>query len=466
MSAADLAWLTIAEAASLIRDRELSPVEYVEALYARADAYDDQIDSYLRVTRDIAIDEARQAEQEIAEGTYRGPMHGIPYGLKDIIDYAGVPTTAHSKILAENVPDHDATVTARLREAGGVLLGKMATHEFALGGPSFDLPWPPARNPWNRDYFTGGSSSGSAAAVAAGFMPAALGSDTGGSVRNPASLCGLVGMKPTYGRVSRAGVLPLSFTLDTVGPLTRTVEDNAIVLNVIAGPDPRDIASAQLTPPDFTTDLRKGVQGLRIGVIRHFYDRDMEAHPDVTRAVEDAAELLGGLGAQVGEVELESLDVYASCNRTILLSEAYAVHERWLRERPSDYGASLRQRLLPGAFIRAVDYVQATRLRRRLIHQFEEAMGDFDVAVTVSSMDPPARIEDATELARTYPRQARAPFNAIGCPALVLPVGFTESGLPLSMQIVGRAFDELTVYRVAHAYEQATGWTARRPPLH
>ena len=466
MSTADLAWLTIAQAASLIRDRELSPVEYVEALYARSDAYDNQLQSYLRVTRDIAISEAKQAEQEIAAGAYRGPMHGIPYGLKDIIDYAGVPTTAHSKILEHNVPDRDATVTTRLREAGGVLMGKMATHEFAIGGPSFDLPWPPARNPWDRDYFTGGSSSGSGAAVAAGFMPAALGSDTGGSVRNPASLCGLVGMKPTYGRVSRAGVVPLSFTLDTVGPLTRTVEDNAIVLNMIAGPDPRDIASAQLTPPDFTTDLRKGVQGLRVGVIRHFYTRDMEAQPDVTQAVEDAVELLGGLGAQVSEMQLEPLDVYASCNRTILLSEAYAVHERWLKERPSDYGASLRQRLLPGAFIRAVDYVQATRLRRRLMHQFDDAMRDFDVAITVSSMDPPGRIEDATEMARTYPRQARVPFNVIGCPALVLPVGFTESGLPLSMQIVGRAFDESTVYRAAHAYEQATDWTARRPPLH
>ena len=466
MITADLAWLTLAQAAVLIRDRELSPVEYVEALYARSDAYDNQLQSYLRTTRDIAISEAKQAEQEISEGSYRGPLHGIPYGLKDIIDYAGVPTTAHSKILEHNVPDRDATVTTRLREAGGVLMGKMATHEFAIGGPSFDLPWPPARNPWDRDYFTGGSSSGSGAAVAAGFMPAALGSDTGGSVRNPASLCGLVGMKPTYGRVSRAGVVPLSFTLDTVGPLTRTVEDNAIVLNMIAGPDPRDAASAQLTPPDFTTDLRKGARGLRVGVIRHFYTRDMEAQPDVTQAVEDAVKLLGGLGAQVSELQIEPLDVYASCNRTILLSEAYAVHERWLKERPSDYGASLRQRLLPGAFIRAVDYVQATRLRRRLMQQFDEAMRDFDVAITVSSMDPPGRIEDATEMARTYPRQARVPFNVIGCPALVLPVGFTESGLPLSMQIVGRAFDEPTVYRAAHAYEQATDWTARRPPLH
>ncbi len=465
MTAADLPWLTIAEAASLIRDRELSPVEYVEALYARSDRLDARLHSYIRVTRDIAMREAKRAEAEIAGGTNRGPLHGMPYGLKDIVDYAGVPTTAHSRLLQDNVPDRDATVTARLKEAGGALLGKMATHEFALGGPSFDLPWPPPRNPWNTDYFTGGSSSGSAAAVAAGFMPAALGSDTGGSVRGPASLCGLVGMKPTYGRVSRTGVLPLAYSLDTVGPLTRTVEDSALVLNAIAGHDPRDIASADVTQPDFTADLQAGVRGLRVGVVRHFYTRDIEADPEVLRGIEDAVDVLARLGAHVQEMQLQPLDVYASCSRTIIMSEAYAVHEKWLQERPSDYGASLRQRLLPGAFIRAVDYVHAIRLRRQLVQHFDDAMRDFDIAVTASSMDPPPRIEDTDEVERTYPRQARNPFNVIGGPALVLPVGFTESGLPLSMQIVGRPFDEPTVYRTGYAYERETDWTTRRPPL-
>ena len=304
MTAADIPWLTIAEAADLIHDRRLSPVEYVEALYARSDKYDSQLNSYIRITRDIATQEARRAEAEIAGGTYRGPLHGIPYGLKDIVDYAGVPTTGHSKLLQENIPDRDAVVTDKLKDAGSVLLGKMATLEFALGGPSFDLPWPPARNPWDRDYFTGGSSSGSAAAVAAGFMPAALGTDTGGSVRGPASLCGLVGMKPTYGRVSRTGVLPLSYSLDTVGPLTRTVEDNAVLLNAISGHDPRDAASADVAQPDFTTGLRTGVRGLRVGVIRHFYTRDMEAHPEVIRGFEAAVDVLRKLGAQVREMEL------------------------------------------------------------------------------------------------------------------------------------------------------------------
>ena len=461
----DLAWMGIAEAAALIRERRLSPVEYVEALYRRSDALDGDVHAYIHPTREIALRQAGEAAAEIAAGGYRGALHGIPYGLKDIIDCAGVPTTAHSRILAENVATEDAAVTERLSAAGGVLMGKMATHEFALGGPSFDLPWPPPRNPWNLDHFTGGSSSGSAAAVAAGFLPAALGTDTGGSVRGPASLCGIVGMKPTYGRVSRRGVFPLAFSLDTVGPLTRSVEDNALMLSAIAGHDPGDPASSREPVPDLAADLRAGVRGLRIGLIRHFYADDMEAHPEVAGAVEEAAGVLARLGARVEPVEFEQLGLYAACSRTLITSEAYAVHERWLRERPGDYGASLRQRLLPGAFVRAVDYVHAMRLRRELVEQFESAMGAFDVVVTVSSMDPPPPIEDEDEVARTYPRQARQPFNVLGVPALALPVGFTRSGLPLSMQIAGRAFDEATVYRAAYAYEQEVGWTARRPPL-
>ena len=461
----DLAWMGIAEAAALIRERRLSPAEYVEALYRRSDALDRDVHAYIHPTPEIALRQAKEAASEIAAGGYRGALHGIPYGLKDIIDCAGVPTTAHSRILAGNVAAEDAAVTERLSAAGGVLMGKMATHEFALGGPSFDLPWPPPRNPWNLDHFTGGSSSGSAAAVAAGFLPAALGTDTGGSVRGPASLCGIVGMKPTYGRVSRRGVFPLAFSLDTVGPLTRSVEDNALVLSAIAGHDPGDPASSREPVPDLAADLRAGVRGLRIGLVRHFYAGDMEAHPEVADAVEEAAAVLARLGARVEPLELEPLGLYAACSRTLITSEAYAVHERWLRERPGDYGASLRQRLLPGAFVRAVDYVHAMRLRRELVEQFESAMGAFDVAVTVSSMDPPPPIDDEDEIARTYPRQARQPFNVLGVPALALPAGFTPDGLPLSMQIAGRAFDEATVYRAAYAYEQETGWTARRPPL-
>ena len=236
----DLAWLTVAEAAELLRGRKLSPVEYAKALIARVERHDGKLNAFLRFTPDLALEDARRAEAEIARGAWRGPLHGVPYGLKDIVDYAGLPTTAHSKILRDNVAATDAAVAAKLKAAGGVFMGKLSTHEFATGGPSFDLPWPPARNPWNRDHFCGGSSSGAGAATAAGFVPMAIGTDTGGSVRNPASMCGIAGMKATYGLVSRRGVLPLAYSLDHVGPLTRTVRDNALLLDLIAGHDPLD----------------------------------------------------------------------------------------------------------------------------------------------------------------------------------------------------------------------------------
>jgi len=461
----DVHWLTITEASSLICERKLSPVEYVEALFARVDRLDGVLNSFIRPMQESALTEARRAQDEIAAGIYRGPMHGVPYGLKDIIDYAGVPTTAHSRVLLDNVPTEDATITRRLKEAGAIVMGKMATHEFAIGGPCFDLPWPPARNPWNPARFTGGSSTGSGAAVAAGLMPAALGSDTGGSVRSPASYCGLVGMKPTYGRVSRAGVVPLAFSLDTIGPLTRTVEDNALLLNLLAGADPRDPTSSRINVPDFTRDLHLGVRGLRIGVVRHFYTEDMKADPEVEAGMEDAIGVFHRLGAQVSEARLHPLEIYASCNRNILLAEAYSIHERWLQDRPGDYGALTRRRLLAGAFVRAVEYLQSTRIRGQLIRDFEVTMRDYDVLVTVSSMDPPLAIEDPEAMEYSYARQARNAFNVIASPAISIPVGFTEDGLPLSMQIIGRAFDEGTVYRVAQAYEDETPWNERRPPL-
>ncbi len=461
----DLAYLTVAEAGRRIRNRELAPTAYVAALFERVRAFDPQLNAFLRPMEAEAMREAERAEAELAAGRNRGPLHGIPYGLKDIIDVAGVPTTAHSKILADNVARTDATVTRRLREAGGVLMGKLSTHEFAIGGPSFDLPWPPARNPWNRDCHPGGSSSGSGAGLAAGFFPAALGTDTGGSVRNPASQNAIVGMKPTYGRVSRAGVVPLSFSLDHVGPMTRTVEDNAILLNILAGYDPADPASARAAVPDFTAQLGQGVKGLRIGVIRRFYTSDMEAHPEMARSIEEALLVLRDLGAELCEIDPGPLQDYAVVNRIILMSEAYAVHEQWLQKRPEDYGALTRERLLAGAFYRAVDYVQALRRRAILTQRFNATLRDVDVAITASSMEPSCRIDDAAEVARTYPRQARAAINVTGNPALALPTGFSSEGLPLSMQIIGRPFDEATVYRVAHAYEQATDWHRRRPPL-
>ena len=461
----ELAYLTLAEASTRLRRKELSPVEYTQELLERIHTHDAGFNTFLLQTPELALRQARQAEADIQAGNWRGPLHGIPYGLKDIIDVEGLPTTGHSRILADNLARADAFVAQRLRAAGAVLLGKLSTHEFALGGPCFDLPWPPARNAWNRDYFPGGSSSGSGAALAAGFLPAALGSDTGGSVRNPASMCGIVGMKATYGRVSRRGVLPLSYSLDHVGPMTRTVTDNALLLNVISGHDPQDPGSSRDAVPDFSAVLEEGVNGLRVGVIRRFYNGDFEADAEMAESIEDAVRTLARQGAEIQEIDPGPLADYSSTNRMILLSEAYAIHEKWLQQRPADYAALTRQRLLPGAFFRAVDYVHALRQREVLRQRFNDCMASVDVAVTASSMEPACPIEDAELCERLYGRQARAPFNLTGSPALAVPTGFASTGLPLSMQIIGRPGDEATVYRVARAHERETQWTSRHPEL-
>lgn len=461
----DPAFLTLAQAAELLRAKKLSPVEYAQALIARIERHDGRLNAFLRLAPEIALADARRAENEIMRGNWRGPMHGVPYGLKDIIDYAGLPTTAHSKILKDNVAAADAPVTQKLRAAGGVFMGKLSTHEFAIGGPCFDLPWPPARNPWNRDHFCGGSSSGSGVATAAGFLPVAIGTDTGGSVRNPATMCGVVGMKGTYGLVSRRGVLPLAFSLDHVGPLTRTVQDNALMLDLIAGHDPLDPASAAARIGGYTAELGRDVKGLRIGVIRHFYTRDIEADPEMVAGIEAAVAVLAGLGAKVREVQTAPLAQYAACNRTLMTSEAFAIHERWMQERPQDYGSLTRSRIMTGAFVRAADYVNATRVRARLAQSFHALFADVDVIVTASAMDPACRIDDPKAIEYTYGRQARAPFNVTGSPALSVPVGFSKAGLPLGMQLVGAPFTEALVYRVAHAYEQATHWADRHPAL-
>jgi aspartyl-tRNA(Asn)/glutamyl-tRNA(Gln) amidotransferase subunit A len=461
----DLAFLDVAAASALLKSKQLSPVEYTRALIERIEKFDGKLNAFLRFTPELALEDAKRAEAEIGKQQWRGTWHGIPYALKDIVDYAGLPTTAHSKLLQDNIAGADAVVTQRFRAAGAVFLGKLSTHEFAIGGPSFDLPWPPARNPWNRDHFPGGSSSGAGVATAAGFVPAAIGTDTGGSVRNPATMCGIVGMKPTYGLVSRRGVVPLSFSLDHVGPMTRTVRDNALLLDLIAGHDPADPGSVNRATGGYTAELERGVRGLRIGVIRHFYTHDMKADPEMAAGIEAAIRTLGELGAVVSEVQTASLDEYAACNRTILSSEAFAIHEQWMRERPQDYGALARERIMAGAFVRAADYVNATRLRRKLTAQFHALFDQVDVVLTASSLDPACRIDDPDMVEYTYGRQARAPFNVTGSPAISVPSGFSEAGLPLAIQLVGKPFSEALLYQVASAYEQATPWRDRHPQL-
>ena len=458
-------WLSATEIAKAYAAKTLSPVELLTAQLARIETLDPKLNAFIRLDAEGAMLAARQAEAEMAAGRNRGPLHGVPVGIKDIIDVAGLPTTGHSKILVDNVAKADAVVIQKLRAAGAVIMGKLSTHEFAIGGPSFDLPFPPARNPWNRDHHPGGSSSGSGAGVAAGLFPLALGTDTGGSVRNPASACGIVGLKPTYGLVSRRGVFPLSFTLDHVGPLTRTVADNALLLDVIAGHDPADPGSAPTQSRQFGRLLDRGVRNLRIGFVRHFHERDLPAHPEVAAALEDVARVLQAEGAQVDTITLPTLTEFAGINRVILCREAWSIHAPWLRERPGDYGQLARRRLLPGAFMTAGDYVGAQRRRTELIAAVEDKLRDYDVLLCASSMDPSSRMDDAEETARTYPRQARTPFNVTGHPALAMMAGLARTGLPVSVQFVGRYFDDATVLRVAAAYERATMWQHKKPPI-
>ncbi|WP_217362824.1 amidase [Roseicella sp. DB1501] len=458
--------LPLAEAAALIAARRLSPVELLQDCLARIAALEPQLHAVIRLLAEDAMAAARAAEAEIATHGPRTPLHGIPVGLKDIIDLAGQPTTCHSKLQLDRVAGTDAAVVARLRAAGAVFPAKLATHEFAIGGPAFDLPFPPARNPWNTAHHPGGSSSGSGAAVAARMLPAALGTDTGGSVRHPATHCGLVGLKPTYGLVSRRGVFPLSFTLDHVGPMTRTVRDNALLLNAIAGHDPGDPGSAARPAEDYTLGLNDGVAGLRIGFVRHFHAADVPASPEVAAALEAAAALLAAEGAAVRDVTLPPLGEFAAVNRAIMLPEAASVHEAWLRERPGDYAALTRRRLLPGMFISGADYVQAQRRRRQLTEAVQAAFAEVDLLLCASSMDPACLIEDAAEVERTYPRQARTPFNVTGHPAISVMCGVSKAaGLPLGLQLVGPAFGEALILRAAAAYERAAPWREMMPRL-
>jgi aspartyl-tRNA(Asn)/glutamyl-tRNA(Gln) amidotransferase subunit A len=458
-------WLSATQIAEAYAAKTLTPLRLVTDLLERIEVLDPKLNAFIRLDAEAALRAAEQATAELAAGRGRGPLHGVPVGIKDIINVAGLPTTCHSKILVNNVAKADAVVIQKLRQAGAIIMGKLSTHEFAIGGPSFDLPFPPARNPWNRDHHPGGSSSGSGAGVAAGFFPLALGTDTGGSVRNPASACGIVGLKPTYGLVSRRGVFPLSFTLDHVGPLTRTVADNALLLDAIAGHDPADPGSAATPAHGFGRLLDRGVRDLRIGFVRHFHERDLPAHPEVAAALDDVARVLQAEGAQVRTVTLPALTEFAGINRVILCSEAWSIHAPWLRERPGDYGALARRRLLPGAFMTAGDYVGAQRRRGEVIAAVEDRLRDFDVLLCASSMDPPSRMDDVEETARTYPRQARTPFNVTGHPALAMMAGLSHEGLPVSVQFAGRYFDDATVLRVAAAYERAAGWHKKKPPI-
>jgi Asp-tRNA(Asn)/Glu-tRNA(Gln) amidotransferase A subunit family amidase len=460
----DLAFITIAEAAKLIESRRLSPVELAHAKLARIEALNPQLDAFITVTADLALKQARTAETEIAAGHHRGPMHGIPFALKDLYDTAGILTSGHSKVCAQNIPRKDSAVTKKLYDAGGILLGKLAMTEFAHGGPCFDAQWPPARNPWNAEHFTGGSSSGSGSAVAAGFAPMAMGSDTGGSIRIPAAMCGTVGLKPTYGLVSRYGVIPNSWTFDHCGPLTWTAEDCAIALQAIAGYDPRDGGSIRFDVPDYRAALHRDVRGLRIGVIRHFFEEDLKVSDESVRAFDAALDVLERLGARIDTLRMRPLQDYLDVKATIAETEIFCVHHKELIARPGDFGLHFLAQTLAGCLFDASDYVHAQRERRAMIAEMEPIYEKYDVFMTVSA-GPAPRVDQYSILNAWIRPNIHTVFSVTGGPCIAICNGFTRDGLPLSMQIAGRPFDDATVLRAAHAYERATDWRARRPEL-
>ncbi|MBI2182313.1 MAG: aspartyl/glutamyl-tRNA amidotransferase subunit A [Deltaproteobacteria bacterium] len=466
MTADDLSYLTISEAAAGLRRKEFSPLELTKACLARIEAIDGKLHSFITVTADRALKQAGEAKKELHSGNDRGPLHGIPIALKDLYMTKGIRTTCHSAVLENWTPDHDATAVAKLQEAGTILLGKLGMHEFAFGGPSVDAPFPAVKNPWNTAHIPGGSSSGSGAALAAALCYGALGSDTGGSIRTPSSHCGVVGIKPTYGRVSRYGVVPLSWSLDHAGPMARSVEDCAILLQAIAGYDAKDPASANVAVPDFRAQLKDGIKGLRVGVPRAYWFDENKGTDSETEAVFNAAlKILESLGAVIVEIDGKAFSIARKANQTILVCEAYATHEKTLQATPMKFGSSVRRRMLEGAFLSAADYITAQRARSVLNDQICANFTCVDVFATPSAPRPPEACESMDPNEQNLRPNFTNPFNLTGLPAISVPCGFTSGNLPIGLQIAARPFEEATCFRVAYAYEQATEWHKRRPTL-
>jgi aspartyl-tRNA(Asn)/glutamyl-tRNA(Gln) amidotransferase subunit A len=460
LSVADLDLRGVSDA---LGRRELTSVEATEAYLRRIEAHDGVLRSYITVTADLALAQAKAADAEIGRGRRRGPVHGVPIALKDLIAVAGVKMTSGSQVLADHVPARDAFVTQRLRDAGAVFLGKLAMHEWAFGRPATDGPFPTGRNPWDVHRAPAGSSSGSAVAAAAGLCAGALGSDTGGSIRGPAAMCGRVGHKPTYGLVSRGGVLPLSWSLDHVGPMTRGVWDSAVLLQAIAGTDPDDTSTRGARTQDYVRHLEDGVRGLRLGVLTRYYVDFPGLNPEVRAAALTAFDVLRGEGAAVEDVDTPLLDLSLAVWAP-LLAEAYEYHAETLRNTPEKYREGLRTRLYMGALVTARDFLRAQRLRERLRRDVDALLSRVDALVFPGQAAPALRFEDfpTTGFAPASIRFT-APWNLLGLPAVVVPCGVSREGLPVSIQIVGRAFDDATVLRVARAYERATDWHTRRP---
>ena len=469
----ELPFLSATALAELLRRREVSPVEATVAYLARIEQVDPALNSYITVTADRAMAEARQAEAEIAAGNYRGPLHGVPVAVKDQFCTDGVLTTGGSSILSEYVPDYDATVMSKLKDAGAVLLGKLNMSEFAMGD-AFHHPYGRPRNPWDLSRNPGTSSSGSGAATAAFLCATSLGEDTAGSIRGPAAFCGLVGIRPTWGLVSRYGMLASTWSMDAAGPISRTVRDCAATLGAIAGYDPNDRYTSNAPVPDYLDGLDAGIRGLRVGVLSDRVSAD-GVEPEVRDAVTRAVGQLGELGAEVEEISIPLVAQSVAISTTLIYVDATAVHRRGLEEYPEKYDHNNRVRLLTGALIPAQAHHKANRLRQMLREQILDALSRVDVLALPASSVQATPIPTEPGLSRNGKeeflamlggrRSYTSPFNVAGVPALSINCGFTSDGLPVGLQLVGRPYDEPTVFRAAYAYEQATDWHTMRPPV-
>lgn len=464
--------LSLVATARLIHRRELSPVELVQAILDRIASYGKSLNAYIAWYAEEAIEAAKRAEDAVAHGRPLGPLHGIPIAVKDLFFTAGIPTTAGSRIFKDFVPSEDATVVRRLREAGAILLGKLNLHELAYGITSENPHFGAVRNPWDLNRIAGGSSGGSAAGVAASLCLASLGTDTGGSIRIPAACCGIVGLKPTYGRVSRDGVVPLAWSLDHVGPITRVVEDAALLLEVLASPDPHDVTASSLPVPQYSRMLGDSLKGVGIGLPTDSFFDAAEVDPSVMAAVEEAMRVLQDAGARVEDVSIPLLRHAPAIQFLTIASEATANHGRLLRTRGRELGVDVRRRLELGEFLGASQYLRAQQARRLLMRQFDAALRQVNLLVTptLPIVAPPLGAQTVTIRGiqkNIQPVMTRftSPLNLTGLPAISIPCGTTTEGMPVGLQIIGRAFDEATVLRAAFAYQRATPWHTRRPPL-
>ena len=470
MSAGELCFAPARELARLIADRRLSSVELTRTYLERIQRFDSSLRAYITVDEDRALSHARHADEALSRGDVLGPLHGLPLALKDNIATRGLRTTAGSKVLRDWVPGDDAPVVQRLRAAGAIVLGKTNMHEFAYGGTCTNVHHGAVRNPWNQERVPGGSSGGSGVAVAAGLCAAALGTDTAGSVRLPACQCGVVGLKPTYGRVSIEGVIPLAWSLDHVGPITATVEDAALLLNVMSGPVATDPTTSRAARPDFLEGLDQGIRGLRVGVPRGYFFEGLQ--PDVETAIKEALQVLQGLGASLHDLDWPTARYSNSATWTIILAEASAYHRRWIRRQPEDYGPDIRTNLEQGEFVPATDYVQAQRARSVMRREVDTLLEGVDALVTPTlAITPPRSGETTVEVGGKIKEinpvfiRLTDPLNLTGSPAISVPCGFGRDGLPIGLQVVGRAFEEQLVLRIARAYEARTDWHLRRPQL-